>query len=154
MTYGPGPHNFRCDNFKLEFPPRAGAAARIMAVVRALTPSGNTPLTLAVEHAAAVLDFHNKPGVIVVLTDGEDTCGGSPCAVGKQLHAAAEQLTIHVIGLQVEDYSWTTERSVSEARCLADQNNGFYITAGTTEELIAAFEYTLGCPMVTQHSLR
>jgi hypothetical protein len=36
-----------------------------------------------------VLDFRNKPGVIVVVTDGEETCGRSPCDLAKQLHDAA-----------------------------------------------------------------
>jgi hypothetical protein len=31
-----------------------------------------------------------KPGVIVVLTDGEETCGGSPCEIGA-LHALAKR---------------------------------------------------------------
>src|SRR3546814_7617500 len=39
-----------------------------------------------------------KPGVVVVVTDGEETCGGSPCDLGKKLHAGANQLTVHVIG--------------------------------------------------------
>ena len=49
-----------------------------MAAIDALRPSGRTPLTDAVAQAAEVLDFRHKPGLIVVLTDGEETCGGSP----------------------------------------------------------------------------
>ena len=64
------------------------AADQILREVNALIPAGRTPLTSAVEQAANVLGFREKPGLIVALTDGEEWCGGSPCDVGKELHAA------------------------------------------------------------------
>jgi Ca-activated chloride channel family protein len=119
--------------------------------VNALTPAGKTPLTSAVLQAADVLDYRDKPGVIVVLTDGEETCGGSPCELGKLLHETADQLTVHVIGYRPQNFTWTGEHSILDVKCLARQNGGLYITAATEDELIAALEKTLGCPMVTRH---
>ena len=62
-----------------------------MSAVNGLVPAGKTPLTSAVEQAAEVLNYRSKPGVIVVVTDGEETCGGSPCALGKQLHLTGDR---------------------------------------------------------------
>jgi Ca-activated chloride channel family protein len=155
MTYGPthNPGLFnQCDNIELNLPPTPNAAARIMASVQSLVPVGGTPLTRAVEQGAEVLDFRSKPGVIVVLTDGEDTCGGSPCRVAQELHAAAAQLTVHVIGLGVKGSSSTSEGGIAEAQCLADYNGGLYLAPETTNDLIAALKRTLGCPMVSRHS--
>jgi Ca-activated chloride channel family protein len=45
-----------------------------MAAIDALRPSGRTPLTGAVAQAGEALDFRHRPGLIVVLTDGEETC--------------------------------------------------------------------------------
>jgi Ca-activated chloride channel family protein len=151
ITYGPGPYQ-QC-NVHLDLKPTANAGAIIMRTVNALTPSGRTPLASSVEQAAEVLDYRNKPGVIVVITDGEETCGGSPCDLGKRLHAAAKQLTIHVIGYHVKDFFWTGEQSILDVRCLAEQNGGLYIGAETKEELIEALRRTLDCPMVTQRDL-
>jgi Ca-activated chloride channel homolog len=95
ITFGPGPWN-QC-NVHLNLKPTANAAFTIMSEVNALVPAGKTPLTSGVEQAANVLDYRNKPGAIVVVTDGEETCGRSPCDLAKKLHAAANQLTIHVI---------------------------------------------------------
>jgi len=156
MTYGPtvAPGLFnQCDNIELNLRPTPNAAARIMDSVQSLVPAGGTPLTRAVEQGAEVLDFRSKPGVIVVLTDGEDTCGGSPCRVGKELHAAAEQLTIHVIGLRVKGLSGRDEGRVAGTQCLADYNGGLYLVPETTDDLIAALKKTLGCPMVSRHGL-
>jgi Ca-activated chloride channel homolog len=100
-------------------------------------PAGKTPLTSAVEQAANILEFRAKPGVIVVLTDGEETCGRSPCELGKRLHAEAAQLTIHVIGLRVKGFSWTGEQSFIETKYLAEQNNGLYLAVETEDELVA-----------------
>jgi Ca-activated chloride channel family protein len=87
---------------------------------------------------------------VVVVTDGEETCGGSPCDLGKKLHAVAYRLTVHVIGYRPKGFSWTGEESILGAKCLADENGGLYIAAETREELIEALDKTLGCPMVTQ----
>jgi Ca-activated chloride channel homolog len=150
ISYGPGPYQ-QC-NVHLDLEPTPNAAALIMRAVNALTPAGRTPLTTAVAQAAEVLDYRHKPGVIVVVTDGEETCGGAPCDLGKELHAAADQLTIHIIGYRPKGYSWTGEQSVVDAKCLADQNGGLYISAESRDDLVAALEKTLDCPMVTERS--
>ena len=124
ITYGPGPYN-QC-NVRLNLEPTENAADRIMREVNALVPAGRTPLTSAVEQAANVLDFREKPGLIVVLTDGEETCGGFPCDVGNELHSAAERLIVHVIGLRVKGFSWTGEQSILDAKCLAEKNGALY----------------------------
>jgi Ca-activated chloride channel homolog len=150
ITFGPGPYN-QC-NVQLNFRPMPNAGEALMNAVNALTPAGKTPLTTAVEQAAQVLDYRNKPGVIVVVTDGEETCGRSPCELGEQLHAAAFQLTVHIIGYRLENYSWTGEQSIVEAKCLAERNNGLYVAAQTEDDLIAALEKTLDCPMTSERN--
>ena len=147
ITYGPGPYN-QC-NVELNLEPAPDAAKRILEAVGALTPAGKTPLTSAVAQAAEVLDFRHKPGVVVVLTDGEETCGGSPCALGKELHDAAANLIVHVIAFRTSNFSWTGEQSILGIKCLAEANNGLYVTAETQEDLVGAFQETLSCPMIS-----
>jgi Ca-activated chloride channel family protein len=153
VTYGPtqtpGLFN-QCDNIEVNLPPTPNAATRIISAVQSLVPAGGTPLTRAVEQAAEILDFERKPGVIVLLTDGEDTCGGSPCHIGKELHATAAQLIVHVIGLRVKGLSWTGEANIVETQCLAEHNGGLYLTPENTDDLIDALEKTLGCPKVSK----
>ena len=150
VTYGPGPYN-QC-NVKLEFKPELEAAAKIMEAVDGLVPAGKTPLTEAVEEGANALDYKNKPGVLVLVTDGEETCGRNPCVLGQQLKASADRLTVHVIGFRYSNFSWTGG-SVMDIRCLADINNGLYIKANSEAELIEALEKTLDCPMVSEAPL-
>ena len=147
ITYGPGPY-MQC-NVHLDFAPMANAAEAIMHAVNGLTPAGKTPLTSAVAQAADVLDYRAKPGLIVVITDGEETCGGSPCALAKQLHDEAMQLAVHIISYRTKGYSWTGE-SVLDMMCLAEQNNGLFISADSKQELIEVLEKTLDCPIISQ----
>jgi Ca-activated chloride channel family protein len=49
-----------------------------MNAVNSLVPAGKTPLTAGVEEAAKAIGYGSKPGVIVVVTDGEETCGRNP----------------------------------------------------------------------------
>jgi Ca-activated chloride channel family protein len=151
VTYGPGAYN-QC-NVQLKFEPTPNAAQRIMREVNSLTPAGRTPLTSAVEAAADVLDYRKKPGLIVLLTDGEETCGRSPCDLGRQLHASAAELTVHVISYRTANFSWVGENSILDTKCLAEENNGFYITAYNYQELVDAFEKALDCPMIAGSTL-
>jgi Ca-activated chloride channel family protein len=147
ITDGPGPGD-QC-NVRLDLKPTANAANLIMRDLDALSPAGKTPLVTAVAKAAEVLDYRNKSGMIVVVTDGEETCGASPCALGKELRAAAAQLTVHIIGFRMKDYSWTGENSVLDAKCLAEENNGLYLSAENKDDLVAALKTTLDCPMIS-----
>ena len=151
ITYGPGPYS-QC-NVNLDLRPEANAAQPIMQMVGVLNPAGKTPLTEAVEQAAEVLDYRAKPGVVVVLTDGEETCGGAPCSLGTKLHAEGVRLTVHVIGFRMTAF-WTGAQSALDVQCLAKATGGLYIATNNQEELVQAFEKTLGCPMMSSWDAR
>ena len=146
ITYGPGPYQ-QC-NVNLDLRPTTDAAEPIMQKVGGLNPAGKTPMTQAVEQAAEVLDYKAKPGIVVVLTDGEETCGGAPCELGDKLNAQGARLTVHVIGFRMTSF-WTGAQSALDVQCLAKETGGLYIATNSREELVRAFEKTLGCPMMS-----
>jgi Ca-activated chloride channel family protein len=147
ISYGPGPYN-KCDNIRLESEPEFDAADRIIGVVEKINPAGRTPLTAAVSEAARVLRHTEKPAVIVLVTDGEETCGGSPCGLADQLAKTGKQTTVHVIGYRVKDYSWTGA-SAYQSKCLSEKTGGQYFSVETTDDLISALRRSLGCPYLT-----
>jgi len=150
ITYGPGPYE-QC-NVALNLRPEPDAAKRIMHDVNELNPAGKTPLTEAVEQAAEVLDYREKPGVVVLLTDGEETCGGEPCQIGQKLHKDAFDLTVHVISFRFKNIYWAGQQTVLETKCLAESNGGLYLSVNSEQDLVKAFEKTLGCPMMSKWS--
>jgi len=156
MTYGPGPEN-SCDGINLKFGPVSNAAEPVMDAIALLDPNGLTPLTEAVRAAAEVLNYRTDPGVVVLVTDGNETCGGAPCTLGAELAATAANLTVHVIG-----FRFVTDRfafdspdvdlfpdGVSVAKCLSDSTGGMYVSTHTIVELSDALRRTLGCSVVS-----
>ena len=81
-----------------------------------------------------------------------ETCGGAPCALGKSLKANG-RLTVHVIGYQLRNFRWTGAQSFLDVKCLAEETGGLYITADNRQDLVEAFEKTLGCPMMSAASI-
>jgi Ca-activated chloride channel homolog len=156
LVYGPGTRD-ACANIDLKFAPAPLAARRILSALEALAPNGDTPLTEAVARAAEALDFKTKPAVVVLVTDGEETCGGAPCAKAQALAAEGKALTVHVIGFKLQDafFQWKSqdrpaEERSSPSRCLAELTGGMFIPANTTDDLVAALLRTLGCSLLTE----
>jgi Ca-activated chloride channel family protein len=152
VVYGPGSQQESCDNVDLRFPPLPDAAPLITGAVDSLEPNGNTPLTAAVRSAAEALEFRSRPGVVVLVTDGRETCGGSPCKLAAELAANGTDLTVHVIGFQLQpDHnghpSFRPDNKVYKADCLANKTGGRVVTTETVDELTAALRETLSCPV-------
>lgn len=145
IVYGEGEYN-QCDSIELRLKPTPNAADTLLNVIRGINPRGRTPLTHSVELAAEALQSQSQPATIVLLTDGEETCGGDPCRTAKALKAQGKDLTIHVIG-------YREQGGYFAARCMADVTGGEYISVGTEEELVSALRKTLGCPFVTERRL-
>lgn len=142
IVYGEGAYD-DCDSIELRLRPTPDAADTLLNAIKKINPRGRTPLTRSVELAAEELDYRNKPATVVLLTDGEETCGGDPCKTAKALKAQAKDLTIHVIGYREQGGYFT-------ARCMSDQTGGEYKSVKTEEELIEALRKTLGCPFITE----
>lgn len=67
--------------------------------VGALRPMQGTPLAQGIIDAAGMVDGIKAPAVVVVISDGEDSCGGDPCAAARQVKAQKPQLTINVVDI-------------------------------------------------------
>jgi Ca-activated chloride channel family protein len=154
VTYGFG-RRAGCASVAVRFPPEHDAADRIIAEIDRLHPAGQTPLTAAIAEAARVLDYENKPGEIVLVTDGKETCGGAPCQLAADLAAGADMI-VHVIGFRVrgEHFAWPDQPQddmvQAVARCLADRTGGLYVQAETLDDLIGALRQTLGCQVLSE----
>ncbi len=151
IVYGEGAYN-KCDSIALRLRPQTNAGPIIMAEVEKVTPAGRTPLTQSVQDAAVVLNYQSRPSVIVLLTDGEETCGGKTCDVARMLKKSSADLTIHVIGYRNKEAGGLS--ATFGARCLAEETGGQYISVETTEQLVDALRKTLTCPLFTENELR
>lgn len=142
VTYGAIPGT-ACDSVNLRLPPMQNSADLILAELLTLEPSGQTALSQATLLAAQTLENGDRPGTIVVVTDGLENCGMNACALGTQLKTEAPQLKVHVIGFRIDS---THEQAVS---CLAKATGGIYTTVYSHEDLSEALRVTLSCPRIS-----
>ncbi len=147
IIYGEGAYN-QCDSIELKVRPQLNAGPTIVAEVDKVQPMGRTPLTQSIRDAADILDYRHNPSVVVLLTDGEETCGGKPCELAEALKADATDLTIHVIGYRHRDAAGLG--AVFGARCLAEETGGLYLSVETEDELVEALRKTLTCPLTAE----
>jgi len=155
LVYGPGAED-ACRGIDLRFPPLADAAGPVISTIETLSPGGLTPIAGSVRAAAEALGYRDRPGIVVLVTDGNETCGGRPCALGAELAAEARDLTVHVIGFRVEydPFAWDSPEAgvysggTSVAKCLADRTGGMYVPTESVDELAAALRETLGCALI------
>lgn len=134
----------------LQFAPIENAERRIRQVTDAIRPDGRTPLVRAVRRAAEVLDYRSRPATIVVLTDGEESCGASSCELARSLKRDGAKVTVHIVSYKIKESIGSD--GVFQSRCLADETGGLYVAADTPEELSAALEQMLGCALVSDGS--
>ncbi|MER2997032.1 vWA domain-containing protein [Pontibacter populi] len=92
-----------CKDTKLEVPFGAKNAANVKKKLGEIVPRGNTPITYSLEQTAK--DFPDDPrarNVIILITDGIESCNGDPCAVSLALQKKRIFLRPFVIGIGID----------------------------------------------------
>ncbi|OBQ62633.1 vWA domain-containing protein [Mesorhizobium erdmanii] len=129
-----------CDDIQLIVPPQAGSASAITDAADSLKFLGKTPLTAAVKQAAEALRYTEDKATVVLITDGLETCGGDPCALGKELKASGVDFTADVVGFGL------TADEGKQIACLAENTGGKYIQASDEKALQEALVETVAAP--------
>ncbi len=93
----------RCDDTRLEAKFAQNNHDQIIQVLRNLGPKGTTPIAYALEQAA--IDFPNNDearNIIIIITDGIESCDGDPCAVSLALQRKGIFLKPFIIGIGMD----------------------------------------------------
>lgn len=120
-----------CGDIELLVEPKVGAANRtaIIDAVQGMIPKGKTPLGRAVLHAADALKFEESRATVILISDGLETCGLDPCAVGDILSRRGIDFVCHVIGFDLEEEE---QQSLS---CLSQKTGGLFLPASDAATL-------------------
>lgn len=78
-------------------------------------PTGWTPLATAIEDAAGDIPQDATDGIVYVVTDGIETCGGDPVAAAGALAESGIKPIVNVIGFQAGDSDQEALRAIAEA---------------------------------------
>jgi len=111
----------------------AAAKDGIIAKARELKAQGYTPITYVLKLAAEDVGKEAaKPRVVILVSDGKETCEGDPCATAKALADADASLVIHTIGFAVDT------AAKFQLQCIARVARGKYWEAEGAGRLAAA----------------
>ena len=122
-----------CKDTELLVPFKEVDKGEINLAVGSLQPKGYTPIAHSLEQARNDLyDVglgRESERVVILLTDGEETCGGDPLAVLRKLKAEGFNVTVYTIGFNVNDVA---RKQLKE---IADFSGGKYFDANNSQQL-------------------
>lgn len=97
-----------CNDTKLEVPFASDNASAIRYRLNAIRPKGITPLALSLEKSADDFPYDaNARNIVVLVTDGEESCGGDPCAISLLMQQKQVYLKPFVIGLNLDPSAYS-----------------------------------------------
>jgi hypothetical protein len=119
--------NCQDTNMAVPFGPAGGTSGAIAVAVDSATAQGYTPIAHALQEAAKDFPATAKERVIVLVSDGKETCQGDPAVAAKAL--ATSGITVHTVGFIVD----TAARG--QLQVIARATGGRYFDAPVGPEL-------------------
>ena len=101
-----------------------------------------TPIASAIEQAAADLAATDGSRIVVLVTDGDETCKGDPEAVVQRLRQEGVDLTLNIVGFALDDEDLKEMMS-----SWATSGGGAYFDANGQAELSGAIAAALARPV-------
>lgn len=133
-----------CQSTSLVVPLAGVDKPALSEAVATYRPVGWTPITLALTEAALDFPIPDETdelairNVIIIVTDGEETCDADPCAAALAFAQSDAEVVAHVVGFGLD-------AGVAETlRCIADNSGGLYFDAAEGDSLAGTLLSLIG----------
>ena len=133
-----GHQNKLCTDSVVEIPMGPIDAAAMKAKIKDLKPLGYTPIAYSLTES--VKDFKKDISgqkIVVLVTDGLESCNGDPCAAAKALKAGGIINQIDVVGFGL------TKTELNTLKCITDPSGGQVLGASNATEFMGAMQSIL-----------
>lgn len=130
-----------CTDSELVLPIGPLDTATMNKAVDSFTAKGETPISYSLGKAVDDLGTSGRR-VLVLISDGEESCVKDPCPTARKLATSGIDLQFNAVGLGVNG------RARQQLQCIADAGNGSYYDATRSGELSEAIR------KITQRALR
>ncbi|MBS9535895.1 VWA domain-containing protein [Mycobacterium sp. M1] len=120
-----------CQDVKVLIPMGPVNHQQMAAQIAGLRASGYTPIDLALRTAVSQLPVGDMPQSIILVSDGEDTCGAPPCDTAREAVHRYPNITISTVGFK------TDGTAGDQLRCIAEVTGGLFVTAQNAGQLSA-----------------
>lgn len=118
---------------------RATAATTIIAIEP--QELSRTPIAASLAKVGEDLGGVTGERVVVLVTDGEETCDGDPEAAIRKLAASGTDVRVNIVGFAIDEYAL---RKTFES--WAQLGNGTYLDAQNADDLAAAISQAVNAP--------
>jgi len=98
---------------------------RLLMRVRSLQPERGTPLGDGILQAAKMVDGVNKPAVLIVVSDGKESCHADVCGIARRLAQQKPLLVINTVDIT----------GTNAGDCLSSATGGRVYTANNAQEI-------------------
>ena len=137
--------NCQDTHLAVPFGPASAAGGAITTTVDGAKAQGYTPIAYSLEQATNDFSADAKERVIVLVSDGKETCKGDPLVAAKVL--AGKGITVHTVGFVVD----TAARGQLQA--IARATGGTYFDAPVGPELPDTLKSALNaCKKTSRHA--
>jgi Ca-activated chloride channel family protein len=115
-------------------------AEALQAVIGGIKPAvgGMTPLAASLRAASEDLQAAEGSTVVILVTDGLESCNGDPVAEAANFVKDTDQRKVHVIGFALGD-----QEASAKLRQIAEQGKGLYFDANNSAQLTDALRQTI-----------
>ena len=101
-----------------------GHRQSLVDLVDGVVPQGYTPIAESLRQAAGLLP--DGETAVIVISDGEDSCGDPPCEAAAELREQNPGLRISTVGFKT---------ATPELACIARTTDGLFVTADDADQL-------------------
>lgn len=101
----------------------------IVEAMETTRPTGRTPIDRSLR--AALEDFGDRSGSIILISDGIESCDADPCALVREWQDRDISISVHVVGLGLQG------KDREAMQCIAEAAGTEYHDAFSADELIA-----------------
>jgi hypothetical protein len=131
-----------CDT-NLEIPLRPLDVDATIAALNSVSPQSlaRTPIGAALAAVSGDLNANDGAAIVVLVTDGEETCDGNPLAEIERLKASGIGISLNIVGFAIEDNELATQFTE-----WAQAGGGRYFKADNAEGLNDAVAQALATP--------
>jgi len=102
-------------------PPSNTNIGRVQSRAMSIYPAGPTPIAKSIQKAGKILRGSSQKTTVILISDGQETCGGDPCAEVKRLKQKSNfNLKFYTVGYFVD------KNTRKQLECIAKAGDGEY----------------------------